>query len=94
MLVRLPVELRQRFPHHVELRLAVTLEHLRNVWRNSYSEKCAASGSTAHCRVRLEPAAKLHSVRHRHRDAVHRLGIRQMYDSVLRSTCSFRIKMR
>ena len=29
MLVRLPVELRQRFPHHVELRLAVTLEHLR-----------------------------------------------------------------
>ena len=29
MLVRLPVELGQRFPHHVELRLAVTLEHLR-----------------------------------------------------------------
>ena len=27
MLVRLSVELRQRFPHHVELRLAVALEH-------------------------------------------------------------------
>ena len=29
MLVRLPIELGERFPHHVELRLAVTLEHLR-----------------------------------------------------------------
>ena len=29
MLVGLPVELGQRFPHHVELRLAVALEHLR-----------------------------------------------------------------